>query len=237
MALDILIPLGVGSRLRNLELRCCVASIRRHVTDCRRIVVCGAPIGFDLPGVEHVPFQQPRWNKEACIASVIQYACGHAALSEEFVLFNDDYIVTKTLELATYPNYYNDHLLARSEVNSTSYRFALRSTAFELGRLGKRQLNFDVHMPMRLRAPMFMALGPWWARSAGTAHGLVVKSLYGNLYDLEATQHDDTKLSRQSSERILEIAATRDVISYGDAAAARVCDLFPPEEPACRNTA
>lgn len=237
MAIDILIPLGTGSLHRNLELRCCVASIRRHVVGYRRIVVVGAPIGFELPGVDYVPFRQPRWNKEAAIASVIQHACWRADLSPEFAMFNDDYVVTKRLELETYPNYFNGSLLERAAVNSSTYRFSLRSTAFELKAVGKGQLNFDVHMPMRMRTDMFLALGPWWARSASTTHGLVVKSLYGNLYEIEGTYHADAKLSRQTTEQIREIASQRDVISYSDAAVKRVCSLFPPEETECQATA
>lgn len=146
--IDVLIPLGGGSKNCNSELRYALRSIAAHVEDLGRIfVVTTCPPDW-LQGVEIVPVPDIHTcNKDANLFDKILYTCKNTDISDQFLVWSDDQIALKPVELDKL-NIYNarnretfakkDIKWARRMVNTLDY---LASQGVKI------DYNWDSHTP------------------------------------------------------------------------------------------
>lgn len=228
--MDVLYILGNGSKWGNSELRYSLRSLERHAQGVDRVVLVGDNPKFLSKEVEFFRLPEAAGNKEYRIAMKIMWACKHAGLSDDFACFNDDHILLKDIDLATYPFYYKCDLreMPLSSKYLNGYQRSLKDTLDALRNDGLETKHFDVHTPIRYNREKFLALAPYWDRSKKSRNGFVVKSVYGNVYEVQpAVRQPDCKIVRVTCEEDVRLRIRgRDVFSFGDHSIARGIGMF-----------
>jgi hypothetical protein len=190
---DILIPLGLGTAWQNNELRYCLRSIEKFATGFDRIFIVGDDPGFlncrgsragcagDTPVICFHPCADIERNKQARIAHKIFWTFQETDISDDAVLFNDDYVLNEPVDLRRLLPYHRGSLAAAAvRQDDPCYKACLIETLEALEAAGKPSLHYDIHVPTILRRAEFLALDTWWQRSYRSKNGLVVKSTYAN---------------------------------------------------------
>ncbi len=197
--------LGNGSLYYNDELRFSLRSLEKHCKDFTKVIIGGEKPNFINNKIDYIPIKEAQGNKEYRIAMKIYELCNH--INGDFLFMNDDFFFLRPTKLENYPNYSKGDLKATQQAQH--YQKAIQDTQDYLKELGHTTHHFDVHTPIIYNAKKFQALLPHFEKSRLSTNGFVVKSLYGNIYNLEPTQIVDCKLTTlqtQSDYRKLESA-------------------------------
>jgi len=216
--IDILLPLGPGSRFENVEIRHAIRSIEQHAIGLRHIVIVGAIPRWlrETERVRLVPLREFRCNKASRISLKVKWAFENLDLTERVAFWNDDYLMLRNFDIRAIPDYYRGELW-RSRKDS--WRRLLNHTAETLHAHGYGVKHFDIHVPIIYERAKFLAINDWWERGRLDKQGLVAKSVYGNIHcAATATPSRDAKVQSEWQRRIDEIAGRRWIMSYSDGA-------------------
>lgn len=198
--MDIVIPLGSGSKHKNLELRYALRSIEEHFpfslfTMWRKIFLVGERPDF-IHNVIHIPgFDNPetRW-KEQNIFLKVMAAIDDPRLSDDFILFNDDHFLLEEFDVEKV--FFKGRLdfSLRQRTLHESYANTIRNTL----QMYPNSLDYDVHCPMVMNRNFFRA---WVAKAEWhLPFGFSIQSLYGNGHvqkmDAQVFHHEDCKIRR-----------------------------------------
>ncbi len=186
--MDVLYPVGTGSRWNNQEIKFSLRSIEKHLTNYGKIYVIGERP--NLQNINFIPLKDGKhpglniWNK-------VLTAC-QSDISENFLFFNDDHFLLQNFDACTFPYYCNSTLEAyvKNRGNDLYGRIAKNSLSF----LQDRQLPtkfFDIHYPMRINKNRFLELN---SQLKPTVDGYIMKSLYANFIQAEGTEIRDCKM-------------------------------------------
>jgi hypothetical protein len=225
--IDIVIPLGSGSKHRNAELRFALRSIERFALGVRRVVVLGVDPGFLSDDVWHVPCDDVEGNKEYRIAAKFLWAFENVpGLSPVVAMWNDDYVLTREVDVRELKLEHRGSLAdAAARHHNQRYSAALALTASELRRENLDIYHYDIHRPVLYDGKFFISLLPWWIKSGRSGCGMVVKSVYGNNWLAgrdPGEQVRDCKLTGfRSAARVRRRIRHRWVFSYSDRALER----------------
>ncbi|MBT0607648.1 hypothetical protein [Aequorivita echinoideorum] len=225
--MDILYILGAGSLHNNEELRYSLRALEKNVCHAKlveatrslsgaegRVVVVGENPGFLSEKVEFHYLPEAKGNKEYCIAKKVEWACQNV-MQGDFLFMNDDFFLHKKIVPQHYPNYQKGCLSHTAP--DSNYNKSLQHTFQYLKRLGHTTFHFDVHTPIIYNSDKFLALSQHWKHSKTLDFGMVVKSVYGNIYQIPHLPYKDVKLSRlKTLEDYQRIDATS-CISCSDA--------------------
>lgn len=216
--IDLVIPLGKGSKWANNELRYCLRSIEKYLTDYGRLFIVGEFPDFLNSEAIHIPQPFVHGNPARNIAMNILEACRDERLSERFAYLNDDYFFTQPIDISTYPVYYKEDLQQTYKKNQTEYRKHVRATIVELERLGLPTINYDTHYPCIFEKGKMKALIE--TSNFDRSFGLVLKSLYFNTYPPEqAEKRTDCKQHQAMKESgWQQLAAQTEMFSIADTA-------------------
>lgn len=218
--IDILIPLGAGSRHDDLELRYALRSIHAHATGVRCVWIVGRipPWLHETDSLRLVPREEIDAPKASRISTKIEWACGNLDLTERFAFWNDDYLLVQDLDVRTIPAWYHGDLFRGQD--SEGWQRLLNHTGEAMQAAGRPAKHYDIHVPMLIERQKYLALADWWARSRTDPDGgFTMKSVYGNHYcDAAAVPYEDAKLADKWPTRIDSLAVERPVISYGNPA-------------------
>ena len=185
--MDIIIPLGIGSRWKNNELRYCLRSLEKNCIDLGNVIIVGEKPDW-IQNVIHVPCKDAHiptlsiWNKT--LAGSYQ--------TKEFLFCNDDYFFLKPFKAADYKNYYTD------VTGNSPYKRILKRTVKLCEQSGLTSYNFDVHKPMVFNSALFQETYEYFKWHLGIDQGLVMKTCYGNLNEVKPEWIQDVKLFRGS---------------------------------------
>lgn len=216
--IDILLPLGPGSKFENIEIRHAIRSIEQHAIGLRHIVIVGAIPRWlrETERVRLVSLREFKCNKASRISLKVKWAFENLGLTDRVAFWNDDYLMLRDFNIREIPNYYRGELW-RSRKDS--WRRLLNHTAETLHAAGYGAKHFDIHVPIIYERAKFLAINDWWERSRMDGQGLVAKSVYGNIHcAATATPCRDAKSQGEWQRRIDEIAGRRWIMSYGDGA-------------------
>lgn len=184
--------LGNGSTCYNEELRFSLRTIEKYAKGIDRVIVAGELPELLSDKVFKIKIDEAKGCKEYRIAMKIYNAIKLGKIKGDFIFMNDDFFLTQETDFTNYPNYAKETL--NETRNNSGYQISLRNTYQYLLNLGYTTYHFDVHTPIIYNAEKFVKLINHFEYSNTLEFGLVVKSLYGNIYGLEPTIYTDCKL-------------------------------------------
>lgn len=201
-----------ASRWRGQELKYSLRSLEKWGRNFRNVVIVGDKPSYLNDKVIHINQpDNPGHNKERKIVEKLITACQDGRISDPFIMFNDDYFLTKEIDFSAIPYYYFDDLAnkvnARKKIGGKNkYTFALENTYNALKATGNTTLHFDIHYPIAYEKEAFkkiMAMFNWNIKG-----GYVIKSLYCNTMKVEGKIRKDCKiyLSHNKNEVLRDIS-------------------------------
>lgn len=192
--IDIVIPLGTGSHWQDNELRYCLRSIEKHLTNFNNIYIVGRLPEF-ITNTIHIPHDDIEKCKETNIYRKVVKACQNTNITDQFLFFNDDHFLMHDFDAKLFPNFCKGDLvtLIQKLPQYNTYRKSVMRTASTLKQLGLSTNNFDTHTPIIYNKYSFldvMCKYDWT-----NPYGFVVKSLYANTLNIEPIREPDCKIN------------------------------------------
>lgn len=213
--MDVLYILGKGSPFNNEELKYSLRSLERFGSNVGRIIIVGEKPDFiDNTKVTHVPFNESG-VKEYRIASKILHACTSRTVTGDFLFCNDDFFFMKSFDCNQFPFYHQGYL--QSAEGTSGYGDHLKLTRQYLESKSKTTMHFDVHCPIIYNAQKFISLTDTWLHSRESI-GMVVKSCYANMNQLNGITYKDVKLKQLITQKDYEMANLNECFSIYDQA-------------------
>lgn len=226
--IDLVLPLGKGSKHDNFELRYSLRSLERYGRNVGRLFVIGERPSW-LQNVVHIPYID-RHCHERNIYEKLLIACNTAEISIDFLFWMDDIFLTESIDCENYP-VTHDRTLAEAIAprhRYDGYKLSLENSLNALTKNNLPTLHYDLHRPFTYNKESFIgALGLVdWKRP----NGHVIQSIYGNACGLPSTQMDDLKFNLPLPfDKIHEAVQGRHVFSVGDRAMTDVMKQFISE--------
>lgn len=200
---DVVIPLGRGSKHQNIELMYCLRSIERFLKGYRDIYIVTDKLPKWVTGVKHIycEDEQGGTKRERNIYRKILAACQDTRVSENFLFMNDDHFLTDFWDAATFPYFYHYTLrsLSKTKREWDKYLYTINNTIKEIGEDKK---NFDIHCPIVYNKEKFTLLlgkSDW-----STRFGFLIKSLYCYRAEIAGVPNKDIRI--QSKMNYIDIA-------------------------------
>jgi len=230
--MNIVIPLGHGSRWQDNELRYCLRGIQQHVTGWEKIVLVGAMPNWLQPNdrLLHLPMDDKPGArvKEHNIHRKIMAAIQSGYAGDSFLFMNDDHFILHDIAIANFPTHYKGLLIdsiAKCDRHNM-YRVTLTNTLHYCAKKGiKTVLDYDTHAPIIYHSATYLqhvgSIVKW------PAYGYGIKSMYGNLSNAGGNHYPDLKLPYVND--LAEIVADvhgRLYFSIGDRALGPALEAF-----------
>lgn len=167
-----------------------------NVPHDRVFIVGGCPSNIDKTKVIHVTTEQ-NINKWRNATNNLITACKDERLSDDFILFNDDFFILKPIKLedlhankgpveTVYKNYFEKN-------GRTSYGDGMVQTAQFLSKMGyKHLLSYELHIPMVMNKRLVL-----WLFSLPDVMSIQVlhwRTMYGNMYLKDTNTIPDVKV-------------------------------------------
>lgn len=199
--LDILIPYHAQDN--GDELRYTLRSIEKNVPH-NRVVIVGGKHDWFSDKIIYIPkYQRPLKYVDA--ESNIRLGL-LSDLSDEFLFFNDDMIITN--KLTTLPNYHlgtlSDCLRQRkARIGVSGYNNAMRDTIGFLQLLGiKEPLNYSAHIPMKMKKRERLIVSHMVMERMKQSKPLLARTIYGNLFLKDGVKVEDVKIADKDREKV-----------------------------------
>lgn len=194
---------------KNEELCYSLRSIEKNYPHERVVFYGGKP--DDIEPDLFVPYTQPGDTKWEKVRNTIEIICKNDNLTEDFILFNDDFFIMKPVETPT--NYYDGTLDERIKTiegalfgRHSEYSDRLRHLAETLRNAGiVNPLNYAHHTPMIInRKKMLETLEKY-------PNEPMFRALYGNINQIGGENMPDVKFyQRRQPFPIGQYASTAD---------------------------
>lgn len=177
--IDVVIPLGTGSKHSNIELRYTLRGIENHLRGIGCIYIVGHCPGW-LKNIIHLPikeFDSGAKFKEHNIFMKVLHACKF--IKGEFLFMNDDHFLIR--DFNGYAEFWPplcEGTVLELNYNRTQddpYWNTVFNTAMVVGGAAK---NFDVHCPMRMFGECVENLAEEFPLEVWEKYGYLFKSLY-----------------------------------------------------------
>lgn len=226
--IDIVIPLGNGSPLGDIELRYALRGIQKYLTGYGRVYIVGECPKF-IKNVVHIPFPDKSKYKQKNILRKILRACEDENLSSDFMMFNDDHYLLCEEEASEYPYYAHGTIESEIVRCKGDYKASLINTLSALKDLST--WNFDCHFPIKYNKEQFTNVMSFYDWSV--PHGYVIKSLYCNTLNIQPVMTIDGKVHDAiKQDKLDEIISTRTCFSTSNYALTNIVKrkldaLFP----------
>lgn len=184
----------------NEELRYSLRSLKN--IPHRRVVIAGY-IPKWVHNVTAIPVEQRLMTKYANAEQNWQYAMNDTRVTDDFVLFNDDFFVMKPVpgvptlhrgKLSDVIDYY-------SNINSGQYLQNMERTRDLLLEFGITEpLSYALHVPMVMNKKRRKVLQATQLMFNEKALDIQMRTLYGNFYHLGGDYYEDVKANKLDDE-------------------------------------
>lgn len=196
--MDLVIPLGNGSKWDNKELKYALRSIDIYMPYVGDVFILGERQAWlkdvnyisasDREGLEH---------KERNIMQKILLACQYPLLSNDFIFFNDDHFLLHPIK--SLPYYANGTLQEYSikRTKKDAYLTSVHNTIDALEQQDKPTFMYDIHCPIvynKYKFQLVMEMYDWTL-----PYGYVIKSLYCNTLGIKPTHYHDLKIKTRAN--------------------------------------
>lgn len=188
--IDVVIPLGTGSRWKDNELRYTLRSIQKFLAGYRDIVIVGAPRKW-LTGVRYIEAKEDYTRKERCIFEKTLLACQDPDISDTFLFTNDDIFLTQPIDISQVKYWYSGTVKNLLSMSQGLYQNTVANTLKYLQKKGYPDKHFDIHVPILYEKEKYLQLLQVdWERDH------IIKSLYCNSNHIEGEPMRDLKFGR-----------------------------------------
>lgn len=190
--MDIVYPLGTGSKHDNIELLYSLRSIEKHLTGFDKVWIVG-----DLPrwvkNVNHIPCpDDPKLCSDYNIMRKINVATTMEAMTGDFLFMNDDHFFLQPMEASKMPYYYCDTLQTFiTQRGLDTYGRRVKNTLKLLLSRNLPTKYFDVHYPIIYNKSLFLDT----VSKQDWTNPFIIKSLYCNSLLIEGEFQKDNKLN------------------------------------------
>ena len=186
--MDIVIPLGTGSRWQNNELRFALRSIEKYLTGYDKIFTIGECPSY-LKNVIHIPCPDFPGRKEYSIFNKIMKAVADERCSDYFVFWNDDIFLIDNLQTADFKFWHEGTLQSKYEQSHGHYKAAIRSV-MDIHHPNSEYT--DIHTPIIYNKEKFIknVAAEDWSRE------YVIKSLYTSAMLVSFEPMPDLKINK-----------------------------------------
>lgn len=214
---DLVYILGTGSAWQNNEIRYSLRSVEMFLQDFGNVYIIGnRPTWFNEHVIE-IPAKDLHKNKARNIMEKIYIACCDPRISENFMLFNDDYFLLKNISAINYPYYYKCDLNYTVKVNVGEYQHHAQATLDLMLANNLPIFNFDSHYPIIYNKTKFRTLVE--KLNLNIPYGFIARSTYCNYYGIKGFEKPDCKISHPYRiERIQQLNEHRECFSTSEQA-------------------
>lgn len=181
----------VKDSLHNEELRYSLRSVDMNIPYKRVWIFGGCPKNI-TPDVRVRVIQegQTKWDK---VRTMFKMACENKEITENFILFNDDFFVMKPTDYleTMYRSSLRDYINVIESKNlgcPTSYTKLLRECDNKLNNIGATRYAYELHTPFIFNKKKLLKLLDKYPDQHCT------RSLYGNVYKIGGKQSRDVKI-------------------------------------------
>ena len=186
--MDIVIPLGTGSRWQNNELRFALRSIEKYLTGYDKIFIIGECPSY-LQNIVHIPCPDFTGRKEYSIFNKIMKAVKDERCSEYFVFWNDDIFLIDNLQTADFKFWYEGSLLSKYEQSHGHYKAAIKNVID----IWDSHFEYtDIHTPIIYNKELFNKI----VGSKDWNKEYVIKSLYTSKFARPFEEMPDLKINK-----------------------------------------
>lgn len=213
--LDVVIPLKENNT--NEELRYVLRSIAKNLPH-RKIFLAGFKPDW-VCGVEYIEVEIPQGLKYSKSMANTKAACLDPRVSEDFMLFNDDFFVMKPTEeinpVHRGPVKQFHTLYAQLNHRYRNYRDGIgriRRILETFGKDDKAILSYELHVPMIFNKQKRLECYEIQDRFPAGDLALHTNTLYGNLYEIGGEYVEDVKYNGIDDEPDMDAV----FISSGD---------------------
>ena len=193
--LDVVYILKEGE---NEELVYSLRSLERNFPFNRVIFVGGCPQNLE-PDL-HISFNQKK-DKWSNARDLLEQACLDNRLTEDIVLFNDDFFVLK--QVNTLPVYRNQtleelsDLITHNGMRRNSYINTRIKPTIKALRVRKlTTYNYELHLPMKINREKMLKIIKLFPNYAK-------RSCYGNFYEIGGVEIDPLKMNDGSVQSVI----------------------------------
>lgn len=184
----------------NEEFRYSLRSLIKNAKNYGKVITIGGlpnKIKTDL----NIPLKQVGKTKYDRVNITFKEICLNPAISDNFVLMNDDFFIMQELDISKIPNYYRCsikeylEILTRDRANS-DYSGRLAKAAMALDMLKYDTKCYELHVPILLNKHKLLEVFGVFTGYCGT------RTLYGNYHKVKSKQMNDCKIFTHSDEFI-----------------------------------
>lgn len=206
---DIVIPY-TSDRLNGLEIHFALRSIRKFLTGYGKIYIIGDKPREDA--IIHIPAADVPGRKEKSICDKMLTACSLPEISESILIWHDDHILLKPLDVSEIKPWHNGPLTKEMKRTHSGYKQTVINTLNHFKWQGDPQ-NFDIHTPFIINKEKFKQINT----SEVWQLEMCVKSLYFNTLKVTGEYMEDLKINQSgiSEQRILTAIEGRLFLSTG----------------------
>ena len=217
-AVDIVIPLGSGSRYNNFELRMALRSISRYAMNIRHIYIVSAALPGWLCNVKTLNIADCcKHNKDANIINKVQAAAALPELSEKFIFWSDDQLALHQFDAANLPVSCN--LRKYEHFNSEKIWHRRMRNTFEFLQKNNIKLdcNFDSHLPMPMYKKQFCKI--MQKVNYHRQPGYCINTLYCGMSGIKGgIPQNQIKYTAETAINLKELPKDKLFIGYNDEA-------------------
>lgn len=239
---DVVIPLGRGSRVNNEELRYALRSLAAHFEDLGRVWIVGEKPRWLKPNERliHLPVANICPISDVSIIHKVRTACIGAPrlprLSEKFVFCCDDHILLRPLSYRQLGPYHCGDLDGKHDWQGEWWLRLLFTREWLLSK-GKKALHCDSHVPIPMDRNAFIRMtkeSPW-----RDSPGLCIGTLYLNWTGAEMVpigQRASYAVAGTSAEKLRAMVAGRWFLTHTEGGFTPevqrlLAELFPDPTP------
>ncbi len=214
---DIIYPIGKGSKWNNNELKYSLRSLEKHGKSLGRVFITGDCPDFLSDEIVHTPCEDSYSYGVINTNEKILHTLRSHDVSDNFVFMNDDFFLLKDVDLSTYPYYYKRML--KPEEEKKKYGNSLVFTYYYLIFQEKSVKNFELHLPIVFNKQNFLSLEKEWSLSKKLPLGLQTRSIYCNMLSIDGIKTRDCKIRDFSDPKdVWDVIEPRDCFSIADTA-------------------
>lgn len=194
--MDIVYPLGTGSKHNNHELRFSLRSVEKHLSGFDKVWIIGECPDW-LQNVNHIPYpDEPLRPFDYNIMKKVSRAIEESKLTEDFLFFNDDHFLNSSFVASEFPYYYSDTLDNYcAQRGNDGYGRRAKNTLKHLKEKGLPTKHFDVHSPIIYNKSLFLSSVVNAVDWEKDQTGFIIKSMYANTQNIEGVSDKDNKLN------------------------------------------